>query len=84
MNPQILTVSSKGQITLPVSFRNMLSIGKGDKIAAFATDDSIMLKPIAMPTAEDFEVSCEKARAWAKREGFDVEDVPALVNAARA
>ena len=84
MSPQMLTVSSKGQITLPVSFRNMLSIGKGDKIAAFATDDSIMLKPIAMPTVQDFEASCKKAQRWAKKEGFNVDDVSALIKAARS
>ncbi len=83
MSPQMLTVSSKGQITLPVSFRNMLSIEKGAKIAAFATDDAIMLKPVAMPTREDFEASCEKAQAWAAQEGFDIGDVSALVKSAR-
>ena len=84
MSPQMLTVSSKGQITLPVSFRNMLSIGKGSKIAAFATDDSIMLKPVEMPTAKDFEKSCKKAQTWAKKEGFDLNDVSTFIKAARS
>ncbi len=83
MSPQMLTVSSKGQITLPASFRNLFSIDKGDKIAAFATDDSIMLKPITMPTAEEFEASCKKAQKWAKKEGFNVDDVSTLIQAAR-
>ena len=84
MSPQMLTVSSKGQITLPARFRNKLSINKGDIIAAFATDDSIMLKPITMPTEKEFEASCKKAQSWAKKEGFNVDDVPALIKAARS
>lgn len=83
MTPQILTVSSKGQITLPISFRNMLSIEKGSKIAAFATGDSIMLKPVAMPSVEEFEAACEKAQRWAAEAGFGAGDIAGLISAAR-
>ena len=44
MNTQILTVSSKGQISLPVSIRKLLSIGSGDKLVAYASGDTIILK----------------------------------------
>ena len=35
MSTQILTVSSKGQISLPVSIRKLLSIDTGDKLVAY-------------------------------------------------
>ena len=43
MNTQVLTVSSKGQISLPVAIRKLLSIDAGDKLVAYASGDVIML-----------------------------------------
>ena len=44
MSAQILTVSSKGQISLPVSIRKLLSIDTGDKLVAYTSGDVIMRK----------------------------------------
>ncbi len=43
MNTQVVTVSSKGQISLPVEMRRHLSIDTGDKLVAYASGDTIML-----------------------------------------
>ena len=53
MEAQVLTVSSKGQIAIPVSIRNRLSIDKGDKLIAYTSEDAIMLKAFDMPGTED-------------------------------
>ena len=47
MSIDVLTVSSKGQIVLPAEMRKRLSIGSGAKLAAYASDDVIMLKLIS-------------------------------------
>lgn len=39
MSTQILTVSSKGQISLPVSIRKILSIDTGNKLAVYTSGD---------------------------------------------
>ena len=73
MNMQILTVSSKGQISLPVSIRKMLSIDTGDKLIAYASGDAIMLKTLKMPAVQEFEKSLDEAQKWAASyfsEGF--------------
>ena len=44
MCTQILMVSSKGQISLPVSIRKLLSVDTGDKLVAYTSRDVIMLK----------------------------------------
>lgn len=44
MNTQILTVSSSGQISLPSSICERLSIDAGDKLVAYTTGDVIVLK----------------------------------------
>ena len=51
MNTQILTVSSKGQISLPVNIRKLLSINTGDKLVAYTSGDVIMLKTMNCPAA---------------------------------
>lgn len=56
MNTQILTVSSKGQISLPVSIRKLLSIDTGDKLVAYTSGDVIMLKTLKLPSAEEFQI----------------------------
>lgn len=57
MGAQILTVSSKGQISLPISIRQLLAIHTGDKLVAYTSGDVIMLKTLKLPSAEEFEAS---------------------------
>ena len=64
MSVDILTVSSKGQIVLPAPIRKALSISSGDKLAAFASKDAILLKPIKLPSEEQFESWLDEAREW--------------------
>ena len=61
MNAQVLTVSSKGQISLPVNIRKLLSIETGDKLVAYASGDAIMLKALKLPTIEEFEDALNEA-----------------------
>lgn len=83
MNTQILTVSSKGQISLPVSIRRMLSIDTGDKLVAYASGDVIMLKTLKLPSAEAFEASLDEAQKWAASVGYEENDVDDLIQSTR-
>ena len=65
MSIEVLTVSSKGQVVLPVEMRKKLAIGNGTKLAVYASDDVIMLKPISLPSEKDFIEKIEEARDWA-------------------
>ncbi len=83
MNTQVLTVSSKGQISLPVEMRRHLSIDTGDKLVAYASGDTIMLKVLKLPSAEEFEASLAEAQAWAKGAGYREEDVDDIIKSVR-
>ena len=83
MGVEIVTVSGKGQIVLPMEMRKALSIADGGALAAFATDKVIVLKPIEMPTADEFTEWMEGALSWAKQAGFEEEDVPRAVQSVR-
>ncbi len=83
MDMQVLTVSSKGQIALPVNLRKMLSIDTGDKLVAYTSGDVIMLKVLKLPTAEEFEESLKKAQSWAASAGYQESDVNDIIKSAR-
>lgn len=83
MDTQVLTVSSKGQISLPDSIRRLLSIKTGDKLIAYASDDTIMLKTIKFPSVEDFEASLDEAQKWAESVGYKEDDVNAIIKSMR-
>lgn len=83
MDARVLTVSSKGQISLPVSIREKLDIAAGDKLAVYTSDDVIMLKVLRLPTAEEFRASLDEAQAWAASMGYTQEDVEAVIRSAR-
>ena len=83
MSAQVLTVSSKGQISLPITIRRKLSIDAGDKLVAYTSGDVIMLKALKLPTAEEFEASLDEAQQWAASMGYQEEDVDAVIRSAR-
>lgn len=80
---QILTVSSKGQISLPVTIRKSLSIETGDKLVAYISGDTIMLKTLKLPSAEEFEASLDEAQKWAASVGYDESDINDIVKSVR-
>ena len=83
MNAQVLTVSSKGQISLPVNIRRRLSINTGDKLVVYAAGDAIMLKALKLPTADEFEASLNEAEEWAKSVGYAESDVNDIIKDTR-
>ena len=83
MNTQILTVSSKGQISLPISIRKRLSIDTGDKLVVYTSGDVIMLKALKLPSVEEFEASLDEAQKWADSVGYSESDVNDIVKSAR-
>ena len=84
MNAQVLTVSSKGQISLPASIRKLLAIDKGDKLVAYTSGDVIMLKALKLPTIEEFEKSMDEAQEWAASVGYEEQDVNDIIKSVRA
>ena len=83
MNAQVLTVSSKGQISLPASIRKLLTIDKGDKLVAYTSGDMIMLKALRLPTIEEFEKSMDEAQDWAASVGYKEQDVNDIIKSVR-
>ena len=83
MSVDVLTVSSKGQVVLPVSMRKSLSIDSGTKLAAYVSDDFIMLKVLRIPTVDEFRSKLDEAQEWAASVGYTEEDVDNIVKSFR-
>ena len=83
MDAQVVTVSSKGQISLPINIRKLLSIETGDKLVAYASGDSIMLKALRLPSAEEFEAAISDAQQWAASVGYTEDDVNDIIKSVR-
>jgi antitoxin PrlF len=70
ITPEIIHMSSKGQIVIPKNIRDTLKVGAGDPFAIFKTpEDALILKPIKPPgIEEDLRVLKEINKAWKRIE----------------
>ena len=84
MNAQIVTMSTKGQVALPVSIRRAMGIETGTKFVAFASGDTILLKMVKLPTADDFRSAMDEAQIWASANGYTESDIDTMIKSARA
>ena len=84
MAVDVLTVSTKGQIVLPAAIRKALSIKSGDRLAAYAIGSTVMLKPVRVPTEEDFKAWLDEAQAWAGDVGLMQGDIDGAIAEVRA
>ena len=84
MGIQVITVSSKGQIAIPSDMRKGLSIDSGTKLAAYTDGDFIVLKPLKIPSLEEFRAALDKTASWAQETGLEEADVESIVKGARS
>ena len=83
MDARILTLSSKGQISLPIAIRRNLNIDAGDKLAVYTSGDVVMLKVLRLPTAEEFSKTLDEAKEWADSVGYKESDVNDIIKTVR-
>ena len=83
MNARILTLSSKGQISLPIAIRRNLNIDAGDKLAVYTSGDVVMLKVLRLPTVEEFSETLDEAKEWADSVGYKESDVNDIIKSVR-
>ena len=80
---EITTVSSKGQVVLPMSIRNAMNIQPGAKLMIFSDGESILLKPIIEPDASEVRAMLDAANARAAEVGLSEEDVEDAIKTVR-
>ena len=84
MTMQLVSVSSKGQIAIPVSYRKALSIKEGSQLVIYSDGENIILKPVELPSEDKLSALLAKAREYAEKEGLTEEDINTVIKETRA
>ena len=79
----ITTVSSKGQLVLPLDIRNGMNIKPGVKMYVLSDGESIILKPIAQPDISEFRSLMDAAEKWALDVGLTEDDINDAIRSVR-
>lgn len=66
MNPDILVVSDRGQVTLPKRWRDRLAITAGSALIAEERDGALVLRPAAVTPLRVY--SDEEVRGWLRED----------------
>lgn len=75
MDIEIINVSSKGQIVLPLKMRNKLKINSGDKLFIYCNENSILIKKIKLPSKEEFENGIKENMNISKESNLTEQDI---------
>ena len=80
---EITSMSSRGQIVIPLDIRENLGLKEGEKFVVVGEDDTIILKKLTMPSFKNFNKLLQKTQQFAKDKGVTKEDVKSAVKNAR-
>lgn len=79
-DPEVTTVTSKGQITIPSRLREQFGLEKGTKLMVVPTDYGLVLKKLELPSVEEFQQRVEER---AETVDLSMDEVNQLVHDAR-
>jgi AbrB family looped-hinge helix DNA binding protein len=79
-DPELTTVTSKGQITIPSRLRKQFGLEQGAKLMVVPTEYGLVLKKLELPSVEEFQQRVEER---AETVDLSMEDVTELVHDAR-
>ena len=71
----ITRLSSKGQIVIPKTLRNLLSLRAGEVFAMFGEGDTIVLKKLELPSDTEFEELLNWGSDYAKKKKISRKDI---------
>ena len=80
----IASMSSRGQIVLPISIRRKLNLGEGSQFLVISDDENILLKPVREPSLDEFYSLIEKAQETARKIGLTEEKINSTIKEMRA
>lgn len=58
-DPELTTVTSKGQITIPSELRDEYGMEQGTRLMVVPTDHGLVLKKVDLPSVEEFRARVE-------------------------
>jgi len=79
----ITSMSSRGQVVIPLNLRELMGLKDGEKFAITGKDDTIVLKKIQMPSFSNFDKLMQQTQEFAKKKGLKQKDVDEAVQRAK-
>ena len=79
-DPEVTTVTSKGQITIPSRLRKQFGLEKGTKLMVVPTEYGLVLKKIDLPSVEEFQQRVEQR---ANEVDLSSDEIDRLIHDAR-
>ena len=73
------TLSSRGQLVLPLDVRKKLNLAEGDKFIVMAEEDTVVLKALRPIAKEKFDAMLKATREAVKKSGFTEKDLEKAV-----
>ena len=80
----IASMSSRGQIVLPISIRKKLGLDNGSQFLVVTDKNNILLKPVKEPSLDEFYALIEQAQETAKKIGLTQKDIDREIKNMRA
>lgn len=84
MEFEITRLGERGQIVIPLAFRENLNLQKGEKFIVVEQGDDIVLRRIKAPTKEEFENLLRKTHEHAKKHGLTEKDLLDAISRVRS
>jgi len=79
-NIEITSISSKGQVVIPLGLRNRLKIHEGEKFVIIGEDNTIILKKLEMPSFNGIDKLLKKTREFVKQKGLKEKDIEEAIS----
>ena len=80
---EITSMSSRGQVVIPLDIREQLGLKEGEKFVVVGEDDTVILKKITMSSFKNFDKLIQRTQQFAKDKGITKADVQSAIKRAR-
>jgi AbrB family looped-hinge helix DNA binding protein len=83
VNIDITSMSSRGQVVIPLNLRELMGLKDGEKFAITGKEDTIVLKKIQMPSFNNFDKLMQQTQEFAKSKNLKQKDLDEAVKRAK-
>ena len=83
MDFEITTIGERGQVVIPQSIRDEMSIHKGDKFMVLQKGDLLVLKKLCAPMTDDFDKLLQRSHEHAQKHNLTEKDGQDAITRAR-
>ncbi len=84
MEFEITRLGERGQIVIPLAFREHLNLQKGEKFIVVEQGDNIVLRRIKAPTKWEFEDLLRRTHEHARKHGLTEKDLMDAIKRVRS